>query len=140
MLLKLLCSLNYFPTRLTQKRGTLIDNFLVKLGNASTNCTSGILLNCLFDHCPYFMILDRFKLCHHLQKTVIVTPNYDNALIQFKEKLHELCLIDNFDCRNNANQTENYNKFSAMVTGTISHCFQQKILNLRNINTGNQNG
>ena len=87
------------------------------------------LAYCLSDHCPYFMILDRLNLCHNLQKTV--TPNHDNALIQFKEKLHELCIIDNFDCGNNANPNENYNKFSAIVNDTISLCFQQKIVKFK---------
>ena len=46
------------PTRITDRSGTLIDNFLCKLSNNFSKTTAGILLNNISDHQPYFICLD----------------------------------------------------------------------------------
>ncbi len=46
-------------TRLTNTKGTLLDNFLCKLCEATLNTTTaGVLINKCWDHQPYFMLLD----------------------------------------------------------------------------------
>ena len=46
-----------FPTRFTRTNGTLIDNIFCKCTRSNTNIKSGILINKLSDHQPYFTIL-----------------------------------------------------------------------------------
>ncbi len=38
------------PTRLTNTKGTLIDNVLCKLSEATLNMTAGVLINKFSDH------------------------------------------------------------------------------------------
>ncbi len=45
------------PTRLSNKHGPLIDNFLCKLTETTLDTTSGILIKTFSDHQPYFTIL-----------------------------------------------------------------------------------
>ena len=45
------------PTRFLHREGTLIDNFLCKLSDISLKSKSGILVDRLSDHQPYFMSL-----------------------------------------------------------------------------------
>ena len=47
-----------FPTRFSELRGTLIDNFLYKISARSSNTTSGIMIRKFSDHQPYFTCLD----------------------------------------------------------------------------------
>ena len=49
------------PTRLSQRRGTLIDNVFIKISTDYSFATSGILLNQISDHLPCFVILDYLK-------------------------------------------------------------------------------
>lgn len=46
------------PTRLTNNNGTLIDNMLCKLTECTLDTTSGILIDKLSDHQPYFTVLN----------------------------------------------------------------------------------
>ncbi len=57
------------PTRLTNTKGTLIDNFLCKLSEATPNTTAGVLINKFSDHQPYFMLLKK-NLLLHISKSV----------------------------------------------------------------------
>ncbi len=45
------------PTRLTNTRGTLIDNFLCKLTDNTINTTSGVLIKRFSDYQLYFIKL-----------------------------------------------------------------------------------
>ncbi len=51
-----------FPTRFSNKHGTLIDNFFCKLSESTMDTTSGILLRKFYDHQPYFTVLNDFTL------------------------------------------------------------------------------
>ncbi len=50
------------PTRLSNKHGTLIDNFFCKLTEATIDTISGILIKKFSDHQPYFILLNNIKL------------------------------------------------------------------------------
>ncbi len=45
------------PTRLSNKHGTLIDNFFCKLTEATIDTIAGILIRKFSDHQPYFILL-----------------------------------------------------------------------------------
>ena len=55
------------PTRLTDTKGTLIDNIFCKLSSNTVQCTSGILTDRFSDHQPYFSSIN----LHPLQKKKI---------------------------------------------------------------------
>ncbi len=50
------------PTRLSNKHGTLIDNFFCKLSESTLDTTSDILLRKFSDHQSYFTVLNDFTL------------------------------------------------------------------------------
>ncbi len=54
------------PTRLLNNHGTLIDNLLCKLSEATLNTTSGILIKRLSDHQPYFALFENIQ--HKIKK------------------------------------------------------------------------
>ena len=45
-----------FPTRLTDRNGTLIDNFFCNFNQLTKQTIAGILLNKISDHQPYFLL------------------------------------------------------------------------------------
>ncbi len=56
------------PTRLSNKHGTLIDNFICKLTETTLDTTSGILIKQFSDHQPFFTILNNINQRHHAPK------------------------------------------------------------------------
>ena len=45
------------PTRLSKSKGSLIDNFFVKLSDKTNSSSACILTSALSDHLPYFIAL-----------------------------------------------------------------------------------
>jgi hypothetical protein len=116
------------PTRLTQQHGTLIDNFFTKLNDGFTSTTTGIILNAISDHQPYFIILDNLNFTVKRNKYISVKRNYDDALYGLKEELKMCCHIENFDLSPNADPHYNYNRFDEILTNSISKHFQKRIV------------
>ncbi len=58
------------PTRLSNKHGTLIDNFLCKLTETTLDTISGISIKKISDHQPYFIILNNINHKHHSPKYI----------------------------------------------------------------------
>ncbi len=48
-------------TRLTNNNGTLIDNFVCKLTEATLDTMSGVLIKMFSDHQPYFILLNNVQ-------------------------------------------------------------------------------
>ncbi len=57
-------------TRLSNKHGTLINNFLCKLTETTLDTTSGILTQKFSDHQPYFTILKNINHRDHKPKYI----------------------------------------------------------------------
>ncbi len=73
------------PTRLSNKHGTLIDNFLCKLTEATIDTTSGIFIKKFSDHQPYFIILQNINHKDHKPKYIKI-PKQDTESIQNFQK------------------------------------------------------
>ena len=116
--LELMISNSYFPkitlpTRPTNNRkGTLIDNVFVKLTENFDNSTSGILLNNLSDHYPYFLTLDYFNFSKEQEKHIKLSSSNPLSLQNFKldlrkelssEKLNKILTINSNLSYNNLN-------------------------------------
>ena len=50
-----------YPTRISQRSETLIDNFFYRFSERLTSCISGILSHCFSDHQPYFIGLRNMR-------------------------------------------------------------------------------
>ncbi len=101
------------PTRLSKRKGTLIDQIFCKLSGSVTTATSGILVNKISDHLPCFTCIDVLKQRQKIPKYVkICTKN--NAAIQafkteVKNKIETTCFENNLltDPNHNYNKLDN---------------------------------
>ena len=75
------------PTRFSHRTGTLIDNFLCKLSYISLKSKSGILVDRLSDHQPYFMSLNLRTVNIIPHKYITINKQTPNAIQNCKEEL-----------------------------------------------------
>ena len=73
------------PTRFSDKRCTLIDNFYCKYSPAIMNSTTGILTNNISDHQPYILNIGLHNLTTkvNVKKFVKLNPQNYNSQINF---------------------------------------------------------
>ncbi len=75
------------PTRLSNKHGTLIDNFLCKLTETIFDTTSGILIKKFSDHQPYFIILKNIKHKDHKPKYIKTAKQDMESMQNFHDEI-----------------------------------------------------
>ena len=68
------------PTRLTQQNGTLIDNCYIKISDEFSVGASGIILNQISDHLPYFVCLDYLQLGKIKNKYLKISPYFPDSV------------------------------------------------------------
>ena len=76
-----------FPTRFSNRTGTLIDNFFCCLTKYTFESTAGILIKKFSDHQPYFLILDTVLKKEHTSKFVCIKVQNEAAMIKVKNDL-----------------------------------------------------
>ena len=76
-----------FPTRFSNRTGTLIDNFFCCLTKYTLESTAGILIKKFSDHQPYFLILDTVLKKEHTSKFVCIKVQNEAAMIKVKNDL-----------------------------------------------------
>ena len=82
------------PTRFTDKKGALLDNFFCKVTNLCIEAKAGILMNQLSDHHPYFLLLNLDLKKHNALHQVKIT-NYPQTTVEnFCNDIHDSCLTD----------------------------------------------
>ena len=114
-----------FPTRLTHRHGTLIDNFLLKISENISETTSGILLNNISDHLPYFICLDILKYSNKSQKYVKVM-SMPMASQKFKDYLANANITNALNKSEQADPDENYNLLNNILKSGIDQYFPLK--------------
>ena len=67
-----------FPTRFSEHRGTLIDNFLCKLTNHFFEATAGIIVANISYHLPYFLCIGNVKAKYIVPKYRHIIQNTDD--------------------------------------------------------------
>ena len=118
-------SLSFFPqitlpTRLSQNRGTLIDNFLLKLTNFKHSPTTGILMSNISDHFPYFISLDCGKIFESNPKYTYIRQNTSESYNNFQKEISTSNIFDKMNKNPNTNPTENYN----LLENICKHAFE----------------
>ena len=116
------------PTRRTSISKTLIDNCFVKSLTSLSATTSGILLQNLSDHNPYFVCFKNLQIpCSkkRLVKSAVYTPA---AIANFKNELANAFVIDSFK-PNDPNY--NYDVLHDVVNKLITKHFPIKLVKYR---------
>ncbi len=97
------------PTRLSNKHGTLIDNFFCKLTEATIDTISGILIKKFSDHQPYFILLNSIQLKTDTPKFIRINQQDQESINKFHhEVLNSIPLINlNENPKNDPNINNN---------------------------------
>jgi hypothetical protein len=127
--LETMISLSYipkisFPTRLTQRHGTLIDNFFIKLSENFSQTTSGILLKDISDHLPYFISLD--YLCYN-RKSYCFAKVVSHSSSEFRKYLSEANIVSKLDGDSSGNPNENYEILNEILRTGMNQYFPTKV-------------
>jgi len=116
------------PTRLTQRKGTLIDNFFMKFGDSSFMTTAGILLSSISDHLPYFICLENFSSSKPRSRLMKLHSSYSESLNKLKLELQKsetiLRFCNAFSSQKSTN--ENYSNFSSILSELLNTFFEVK--------------
>jgi len=91
--LEFMISNNYFPkitlpTRITHQKGTLIDNYYVKMSENSSKFTSGVITSQISDHLPYFLDIEHLQLNNSKHKYIRVVSSGVNSYSEMKSDLN----------------------------------------------------
>ena len=117
------------PTRLSKSKGSLIDNFFVKLSDKTNSSSACILTSALSDHFPYFIA---FKLSvkteDTTQKYIRLTDSSAMSLGKFKEEIRNSHLKDIITYDSFTDPNYNYN----ILDGILNHA-KQKHLPLKEV-------
>lgn len=95
------------PTRLSNKHGTLIDNFLCKLTQLTLDTTSGILIKKFSDHQPYFTVLNNMHHKNCVPKYVTISKQDKDSIQQFHHEI--LTSFEREHLSNDINKDPNIN-------------------------------
>ena len=115
---KVLAFYNYFttfgflpeitlPTRFLHRTSTLIDNFLCKLSDISLKSKSGILVDRLSDHQPYFMSLNLRMVNIIPHKYITINKQTPIAIQYFKEEFSSSNIMELLDVNSKSNPNNN---------------------------------
>lgn len=116
-----------FPTRLTHNHGTLIDNFFMKLNETVLECKTGILLNGISDHLPYFI---KVPTSQHQKsfKTVRVNCNEPGADLLFQQYLAESNIELKLKIGAAGDPEENYKILNSIIKTGYDKYFRVKVV------------
>ena len=118
------------PTRLTNRQGTLIDNFFVKMTENFGGTTSGILLNQISDHLPYFITLDYLHSSKPTHRHIKLSSSNPESLQNFKTELqNELIQYRLNTLLENPN--ESYDNFNEIIKQLINKYFPVKYVKFK---------
>ena len=117
-----------FPTHLTETCATLIDNVFVKLSDHFSLTTSGVLLQKISDHLPYFVILDYLLLPRLPCRKVKVWTNSDSAIENFRNELAISCSSENFNSELDNDPNINYDILHNKIVQSLDKHLPVKIV------------
>lgn len=116
------------PTRLTQRHGTLIDNFFVKVSNDYSLTTARVLLNSISDHLPYFISLDYLNSDKSSKKFIKIFSSSPEDFIKFRIDLKSAEVVDNFRNIYKDNPNDSYYHFDSILSKYLAKSFPCKLV------------
>ena len=115
-----------FPTRFSTLNGSIIDNILCKLSEASLTSTSGIFIDQFSDHLSCFISLDLMSPKHNYTKFVDL-PDYSyDKIMKLKQTLENVDIYDKLDHNSNNDPNENYNILETTIKSAIDEAIPSK--------------
>ena len=124
-----LCPHITFPTRFSNKNGTLIDNIFCKLLPCTQEHCSGILIKKLSDHLPCFMLINSQTRKRPPPKYMTIKKLTQHALLNIQNDLVEKNIYDKLDKSLMADVNQNYNIMHQEIYDTIEKHTLKRLLN-----------
>ena len=116
-----------FPTRLTQRKGTLIDNFLIKMSNRFETTKAGIIVNHISDHLPYFISLNFLNKNSQNKIKYVKTRTWNNTnLINLKNDLQSSSVVQKLNNIIGPTPDISYSNFNSILQNLINKHFPLK--------------
>ena len=116
-----------FPTRITDRTGTLIDNCFAKLSSNYDKSSAGILLNQLSDHLPYFVSFE-YPCKRKEHEFIKVFSSKPDAFINFKNDLNSTEIIESLHNIISTDVNESYDKLHLILQNLIRKHFPVKLV------------
>ena len=115
------------PTRLSKRKGTLIDQIFCKLSGSVTTATSGILVNKISDHLPCFTCIDVLKQRQKIPKYVKICTKNNAAIQAFKTEVNNKIETTCFENNLLTDPNHNYNKLDNILQNAKKEHLPEKM-------------
>ena len=122
------------PTRLTNSNGTCIDNILCKLTESTIDTTSGILLDKISDHLPYFTILNNVSIKDPMPLYTKICKQDNNSINNFQHHLATCTTLQTLCNDSNQDPNINYNILHETIQSAKNTHLPEKTVRFNNIN------
>ena len=128
-----LISLRFFlkitwPNRLSNKRGTLIDNILCKFSHGFLQNTAGIVPCGISDHFPYFLCLDISPYTNKNPHYVQVKTSGPDAINNLISEIRNSDMTSKLTLNWRANLNENYNVLTTTKSKAMEKSMPTKLV------------
>jgi len=119
------------PTRLSERHGTLIDNFFVKIAENFSLTTAGIIISHISDHFPYFLCLDYLHISKPKSKktTVKIVKSSEKAYREIKNELQSEQVKSSFRNILKENSHLSYDYLNTILVKVLNKHFEVKYVN-----------
>ena len=118
------------PTRLSNKRETLINKFLCKFSHGFLQTTAGIVLCGISDHFPYFLSLDISPYTNKNPQYIKVKTRDPDAINNLLSEIRNSDMTSKLTLNVRANPNENYNVLTTTISKAMVKSMPTKLVKL----------
>ena len=111
------------PTRFSDRRCTLIDNFICKFSPAIMNSTTGILTNNISDHQPYLINIHNLTTAQNAPTFVRINTQNHNSMNNFKMDICNANILNKLNHQALLNPNDNYEILNNIIKCNIKTHF-----------------
>ena len=103
------------PTRLSERRATLIDHIFCSLSHGTTSCLSGIIFTELSDHFPCFTCIDQKIDKQDSPKFIKIVTKDSNSVQKFYDEINNTDLMESLEADLSQDPNINYEKLENIL-------------------------
>ena len=116
------------PTRFSENRGSLIDNFLCRLSHNFSETTSGIIKYKLSDHQPYFICLDYLNFKKSVSKFIKVTKYSEDSIQKVKNYINNSQILNQLSQNLDGDPNISYKTFANEIKKALDNHLPTKVV------------
>ena len=116
------------PTRFSDRRCTLVDNFICKFSPAIMNSTTGILTNNISDHQPYLINIHNLTTAQNTPTFVRINTQHYNSMNNFKMNIGNANILNKLNHQALLNPNDNYEILNNIIKYNIKKHFPTRFV------------